>query len=240
MITLNHMVKTYIQAKMEAMDAQRALEAVERLQAKLKDRGEAPTEEKLSLLKTVLQSPLFHQILNIQQTKSQLPQVNTSIPKSVSLNAGLSTSMSLGLRGLSHSDSYTWAQNNSSREFVSPGPDTDEEDGEGGGCSPRTEPVVPQQKFGGSLCTLNTHAENRSTAAKVQSMTQLCTPPRISRTLSMGRNLSDIANDDKRLRSGDHILRIGDTDLAGMDNEEVAHVLRGAGPRVKLLIARDV
>ncbi|XP_055766435.1 multiple PDZ domain protein-like [Salvelinus fontinalis] len=112
-------------------------------------------------------------------------------------------------------------------------------------------------------------------------MTQLCTPPRISRTLSMGRNLSYIANEkrhielielendgkglgfgivggrssgvlvktilpsgpaglDKRLRSGDHILRIGDTDLAGMGNEEVAHVLRNAGSRVKLLIARDV
>lgn len=50
-------------------DTQRALEAVERLQAKLKERGEAPTQEKLSLLKTVLQSPLFHHILSLQQTQ---------------------------------------------------------------------------------------------------------------------------------------------------------------------------
>uniref|UniRef100_A0A8C8M6K6 Multiple PDZ domain crumbs cell polarity complex component n=1 Tax=Oncorhynchus tshawytscha TaxID=74940 RepID=A0A8C8M6K6_ONCTS len=46
----------------------RALQAVERLQAKLKERGEVPTEEKLSLLKSVLQSPLFHQILALQKS----------------------------------------------------------------------------------------------------------------------------------------------------------------------------
>lgn len=30
---------------------------------------------------------------------------------------------------------------------------------------------------------------------------------------------------DKRLRSGDQILRIGDTDLAGMNSEQVAQVI---------------
>lgn len=50
-------------------DTQRALEAVERLQAKLKDRGATPTQEKLSLLKIVLQSPLFHHILSLQQAQ---------------------------------------------------------------------------------------------------------------------------------------------------------------------------
>lgn len=50
-------------------DTQRALEAVERLQAKLKERGETPTQEKLSLLKTVLQNPLFHHILSLQQAQ---------------------------------------------------------------------------------------------------------------------------------------------------------------------------
>lgn len=59
-------------------DTQRALQAVERLQAKLKERGEVPTEEKLSLLKSVLQSPLFHQILALQKSVQQLrDQVNS-------------------------------------------------------------------------------------------------------------------------------------------------------------------
>lgn len=48
---------------------QRALEAVERLQAKLKERGETPTHEKLSVLRIVLQSPLFHHILSLQQAQ---------------------------------------------------------------------------------------------------------------------------------------------------------------------------
>lgn len=53
-------------------DTQRALQAVERLQAKLKERGEVPTEEKLSLLRSVLQSPLFHQILALQKSVQHL------------------------------------------------------------------------------------------------------------------------------------------------------------------------
>lgn len=50
-------------------DTQRALEALERLQVKLKERGETPTQEKLSLLRIVLQSPLFHHILSLQQAQ---------------------------------------------------------------------------------------------------------------------------------------------------------------------------
>ena len=48
------------------------MQAVERLQARLRERGEEkPTEEKLSLLRSVLQSPLFHQILALQKTVQQ-------------------------------------------------------------------------------------------------------------------------------------------------------------------------
>ncbi|MEQ2225390.1 hypothetical protein ILYODFUR_016943 [Ilyodon furcidens] len=56
----------------DTIDTQRALQAVERLQAKLKERGEVPTEEKLSLLRSVLQSPLFHQILALQKSVQHL------------------------------------------------------------------------------------------------------------------------------------------------------------------------
>lgn len=54
------------------------MQAVERLQAKLKERGEVPTEEKLHLLRSVLQSPLFHQILALQKSVQHLrDQVST-------------------------------------------------------------------------------------------------------------------------------------------------------------------
>lgn len=43
---------------------------------------------------------------------------------------------------------------------------------------------------------------------------------------------------DGRLRSGDHILRIADTDLLGMGSEQVAQVLRQCGNRVRLVVTR--
>lgn len=55
-----------------ATDTHRALQAMERLQTKLRDRGDIANEEKLSLLKSVLQSPLFNQILSLQTSVQQL------------------------------------------------------------------------------------------------------------------------------------------------------------------------
>ncbi|XP_043942734.1 inaD-like protein [Protopterus annectens] len=48
-----------------------------------------------------------------------------------------------------------------------------------------------------------------------------------------------LADRDGRLKTGDHILQIGGTDVQGMTSEQVAQVLRQCGNRVKLLIARD-
>ncbi|KAM8880008.1 multiple PDZ domain protein isoform 2-T3 [Spinachia spinachia] len=237
---------------MEMMDAQLALEAVERLQAKLKERGEAPTQEKLSLLKTVLQSPLFHNILSLQQAQRK-PPVKGKIAKSVSMNCGPCQGVALDSKALSHSDSYTWAMEDR------------------GPVNARSVHSIS------SLDSLDLSFSDNC----VPTESQYCTPPRISRTMSMGRNLSAIAHErrhvemielindgkglgfgiiggrstgvmvktilpggaagrDKRLRSSDQILRIGDTDLAGMNSEQVAQVLRNAGTKVKLLIARDV
>ncbi|XP_062244939.1 multiple PDZ domain protein [Platichthys flesus] len=240
---------------MEIMDTQRALEAVGRLQAKLKERGEAPTQEKLSLLKTVLQSPLFLHILSLQQAKRKpLAKQGKGISKSVSMNCGPCPGVPVGLKTLCHSDSYTWAMENRSSHR------------EGSMSSLGSQDLSFSEIYPNNC----THTES-----------QYCTPPRISRTMSMGRNLAAIAHErrhvemieltndgkglgfgiiggrstgvmvktilpggaagrDKRLRSGDQILRIGDTDLAGMNSEQVAQVLRNAGTKVKLLIARDM
>lgn len=54
------------------LDKNRALQAAERLQAKLRERGDVANEDKLNLLKSVLQSPLFSQILNLQTSVQQL------------------------------------------------------------------------------------------------------------------------------------------------------------------------
>ncbi|TKS68109.1 Multiple PDZ domain protein [Collichthys lucidus] len=225
-------------------DTQCALEAVERLQARLKERGEAPTQEKLSLLKTVLQSPLFHHILSLQRAQRKPPAKSyqgKGISKSVSMNCGPCQGMS---QGLSHSDSYTWAMEN------------------------RRPSAARSTHRDGSMSSLGSHDLSFSGIYPdkcIQTESQYCTPPRISRTMSMGRNLSAIAHEkrhvemieltndgkglgfgiiggrstgvmvktilpggaagqDKRLRSRDQILRIGDTDLAGMNSEQVAQL----------------
>ncbi|CAB1324626.1 unnamed protein product [Coregonus sp. 'balchen'] len=44
---------------------------------------------------------------------------------------------------------------------------------------------------------------------------------------------------DGRLRTGDHILRIGETPTWGLASDQVVKVLQGCGSRVRMLIARD-
>lgn len=47
-----------------------------------------------------------------------------------------------------------------------------------------------------------------------------------------------VAEKDGRLQSGDHVLQVGSVNLRGFTSEQVAAVLRGAGPAVRLLVAR--
>ncbi|XP_076341271.1 patj homolog isoform X2 [Tachypleus tridentatus] len=49
-----------------------------------------------------------------------------------------------------------------------------------------------------------------------------------------------VAERDGRLRSGDHILQIGDLNLRGMGSEQVAAVLRQCGNQVRFIVARPV
>ncbi|XP_006879836.1 PREDICTED: inaD-like protein [Elephantulus edwardii] len=48
-----------------------------------------------------------------------------------------------------------------------------------------------------------------------------------------------LADRDGRLQTGDHILKIGGTNVQGMTSEQVAQVLRNCGNSVKMVVARD-
>ncbi|XP_038650247.1 inaD-like protein isoform X3 [Scyliorhinus canicula] len=48
-----------------------------------------------------------------------------------------------------------------------------------------------------------------------------------------------LADQDGRLRTGDHILQIGGIDVQGMGSEQIAQVLRNCGNRVHMVVARD-
>ncbi|XP_061093725.1 inaD-like protein [Conger conger] len=57
----------------------------------------------------------------------------------------------------------------------------------------------------------------------------------VVRTLVPG----SVADRDGRLRTGDHILCIGDTPTQGLASDQVVRVLQGCGSRVRMLVARD-
>ncbi|XP_058682108.1 multiple PDZ domain protein isoform X10 [Poecile atricapillus] len=338
---------------LETIDTHRALQAMERLQAKLRDRGDIANEEKLSLLKSVLQSPLFNQILSLQTSVQQLrDQVNItpSIHSSGEFPQLLHHGVNMG--SLPLNESYLLAQQNgspadvleasmrsitpqingkfSSDDFeqlirnMSQGRLVEtidlikplsgglgfsvvglksENRGElgifvqeiqEGSVAHRDGKLKEADQIlainGQALDQTITHQQAISILQKAKDNVQLVVArgtfpqlisPVVSRSPSAASTVSahsnpvhwqhvetiELVNDGSglgfgivggkstgvivktilpggvadqhgRLCSGDHILKIGDTDLAGMSSEQVAQVLRQCGNRVKLVIAR--
>uniref|UniRef100_A0A8D0KYT8 Multiple PDZ domain protein n=1 Tax=Strix occidentalis caurina TaxID=311401 RepID=A0A8D0KYT8_STROC len=338
---------------LETIDTHRALQAMERLQAKLRDRGDIANEEKLSLLKSVLQSPLFNQILNLQTSVQQLrDQVN--ITPSIYSTSEFPQLLHHGMNvaSLPHNESYLLAQQNGSPANVletSMRSITSQINGKS--CSDDFEQLVRNMSQGRLVETIElvkplsgglgfsvvglksenrgelgifvqeiqdgsvahrdgklkeadqilaingqpldqtiTHQQAISILQKAKDNVQLVVArgafpqlisPVVSRSPSAASTVSahsnpvhwqhvetiELVNDGSglgfgivggkstgvivktilpggvadqhgRLCSGDHILKIGDTDLAGMSSEQVAQVLRQCGNRVKLVIAR--
>ncbi|XP_064295166.1 multiple PDZ domain protein isoform X18 [Phalacrocorax carbo] len=338
---------------LETIDTHRALQAMERLQAKLRDRGDIANEEKLSLLKSVLQSPLFNQILSLQTSVQQLrDQVNImpSIHSTGEFPQLLHHGVNVG--SLPHNESSLLAQQNGSpanvlevsMRSITPqlNGKTSTEDFEQlirnmsqGRLVETIELIKPlsgglgfsvvglksenrgelgifvqeiqegsvahrdgKLKEADQILAINgqaldqtiTHQQAISILQKAKDNVQLVVArgtlpqlisPVVSRSPSAASTVSahsnpvhwqhvetiELVNDGSglgfgivggkstgvivktilpggvadqhgRLCSGDHILKIGDTDLAGMSSEQVAQVLRQCGNRVKLVIAR--
>ncbi|XP_055485860.1 multiple PDZ domain protein isoform X2 [Psammomys obesus] len=329
---------------LETIDKNRALQAAERLQSKLKERGDVANEDKLSLLKSVLQSPLFSQILNLQTSLQQLKD-QVSIATLATTNADHAHTPQLSSANL-QSEALLLSPNNGNLEAISGPPVMDgkpacdeldqliknmaqgrhvevfellkppcgglgfsvvglrsENRGELGifvqeiqegsvahrdGRLKETDQILAIN--GQALDQTITHQQAISILQKAKDTVQLVitrgslpqiSSPQISRSPSAASTISahsnpihwqhvetiELVNDGSglgfgiiggkatgvivktilpggvadqhgRLCSGDHILKIGDTDLAGMSSEQVAQVLRQCGNRVKLMIAR--
>uniref|UniRef100_A0A8C1V6V3 Multiple PDZ domain crumbs cell polarity complex component n=1 Tax=Cyprinus carpio TaxID=7962 RepID=A0A8C1V6V3_CYPCA len=266
-------------------DTQRCLQAVERLQSRLKEKGaDVPAEEKLNLLKAVLQSPLFHQILalqkSVQHLKEHTPYINPDLK-------GSDEGFSAQLNGQPSSEEYkhiirSMAQvthnihpsfNHSVIIFDGKLKEGDQILAING--QPLDQSVSHQQ----AIVLLQRASDCVSLTVARGPVPQLSSPV-VSRTPSAASTLSahssthwthvetielvndgtglgfgivggkttgvivktilpgGIADQDGRLRSGDHVLRIGDTDLFGLSSEQVAQVLKQCGNRVRLLISR--
>ncbi|NXS66794.1 MPDZ protein, partial [Pandion haliaetus] len=336
-----------------ATDTHRVLQAMERLQAKLRDRGDIANEEKLSLLKSVLQSPLFNQILNLQTSVQQLrdqinitPSVHSTGEFSQLLHHGVNVgslphnepymlahqngspanvleasmrSITPQINGKSSSDEFEQLIRNMSQgrlvetiELIKPlsgglgfsvvGLKSENRGELGifvqeiqeGSVAHRDGKLKEADQIlainGQALDQTITHQQAISILQKAKDNVQLVVArgtfpqlisPVVSRSPSAASTVSahsnpvhwqhvetiELVNDGSglgfgivggkstgvivktilpggvadqhgRLCSGDHILKIGDTDLAGMSSEQVAQVLRQCGNRVKLVIAR--
>ncbi|XP_038660264.1 multiple PDZ domain protein isoform X12 [Scyliorhinus canicula] len=339
---------------LEGLDAQRALQAVERLQAKLRERGDVTNEERLSLLRSVLRSPLFNQILNLQSAVQQLKDQVNILPSTIHPSIEITQASGSPVTSVSSplNESYMIAQQNGNKEIeheiaVQPGSPhfKDKQSNE------EFELVLSKMAHGRSIEYINlikpvsdglgfsvvglksehkgelgifvqeiqegsvsardgklkesdqilainrqpldqtvSHQQAIGILQKATEQVQLVvargsiphlSSPVVSRTPSDASTLSahsssvhwqivetiELVNDgsglgfgivggrttgvvvktilpggvadlDGRLQSGDHILKISDTDLHGMGSEQVAQVLRQCGNRVKLVIAR--
>ncbi|XP_040273094.1 multiple PDZ domain protein isoform X8 [Bufo bufo] len=337
---------------LETIDTHRALQAVDRLQVKVRDRGDAANEEKLCLLKSVLQSPLFNQILSLQSSIHHIREQVNATPTGSS-GTEFAQISPFGSSSLStQTEPYPLAQQNGSQfnseetfvpssfpqingkqanedfdqivkrmaqsrqmetlDLDKPASDSlgfsvvglkSENRGElgifvqdiqDGGVAHRDGRLKEFDQIlsinGQPLDQTITHHQAIHLLQRAKDYVQLViargplpqlASPVVSRTPSDASTVSalsspmnwqhvetiELVNDGSglgfgivggkstgvivktilpggvadqhgRLCSGDHILKIGDTDLAGMGSEQVAQVLRQCGNRVKLVVAR--
>ncbi|XP_077004296.1 multiple PDZ domain protein isoform X2 [Tamandua tetradactyla] len=334
---------------LEPIDKSRALQAAERLQAKLRERGDVANEDKLNLLKSVLQSPLFSQILDWQTSVQQLrDQVNIATATTSNVEYAHIPHLSSAVIPTLQKESFLLSPSNGNLDslmescppYINGKPACEEFDqliknmaqgrhvevfellkplsgglgfsvvglrsenrGELGifvqeiqegsvahrdGRLKETDQILAIN--GQALDQTITHQQAISILQKAKDNVQLVIArgslpqvisPIVSRSPSAASTISahsnpvhwqhvetiELVNDGSglgfgivggkatgvivktilpggvadqhgRLCSGDHILKIGDTDLAGMSSEQVAQVLRQCGNTVKLMIAR--
>ncbi|NXD10297.1 INADL protein, partial [Nothocercus nigrocapillus] len=320
-------------------DKQQVLQILDRLQAKLREKRDAPHNENLTLLRNTLRSPLFNQILTLQQSIKQLKEqlsymppdrsidfdftkrgllvfadksvangslctpCNSPEPRASPLTANLGVNefntiiqqMAKGRQiesikiekpsvgGLGFS--VVALKNHSLGEVgifvkeVQPGgiADRDQRLKENDhilaiNCTPLDRSVSHQhavallQQSTGSL-----HLVVAREPAQGNSRTSAVLPSDINppETIHWG-HIEDVelindgsglgfgivggkssgvvvrtivpgglADRDGRLRTGDHILQIGGTNVQGMTSEQVAQVLRNCGNSVRMVVARD-
>ncbi|XP_043099362.1 multiple PDZ domain protein isoform X2 [Puntigrus tetrazona] len=216
------------------MDTKRALLAVERLQQRLKKKGELPAEEKLSLLKSVLQSPLFHQILNMQENGQQCEQLQVSPrpPASQSMSDdadGVSTSHHAC--NLRYRDSYLSAQRRNDRcryfNHVTFAPFI-------------TEDISLLQSMAQGRTVLSFDLEKGESALGI-SIIGLETESIGGHGIFIQKIEPDsVACSDGRLHEGDQILAVnGKLFESSVTQEQAVQVLQEAAPVVTVIIARE-
>ncbi|XP_069498143.1 inaD-like protein isoform X2 [Ambystoma mexicanum] len=327
------------------LDRQQVLQITDRLQKKLREKGDTSQNEKFNILRDTLRSPLFNQILTVQQSIRQLKEQLNRMPSDRSAEFDFSKKGLLVI-GIDHSATKTFANGTSYGTFDKSAqsrilhqigtPDEDELQrivlrmaegrqiehidikkpsvgglgfsvvalrkpnvGEGGIFIKEVQPgsiadrdgrlkehdhilainhtpvdqnishqqaIALLQQSKGSIHLVVARAPGYINNATSTSIPGGFTSPDAIRwgyvedieLINDGSGLGfgivggkssgvivrtivpgGLADRDGRLRTGDHILQIGGTNVQGMTSEQVAQVLRTCGNSVGMVIARD-
>uniref|UniRef100_A0A2K6SXT7 InaD-like protein n=1 Tax=Saimiri boliviensis boliviensis TaxID=39432 RepID=A0A2K6SXT7_SAIBB len=271
-----------------ATDKLQVLQVLDRLKMKLQEKGDTSQNEKLSMFYETLKSPLFNQILTLQQSIKQLKGQLNHIPSDCSANFDFSrkgllvfTDSSI-TNGNAHrpasnstvSGLFPWTPKLGNEDFnsviqqlaqgrqieyidierpstgglgfsvvalrsqnlgkvdifvkdVQPGGVADSSTS-----SSRTDTTLPETVCWGHVEEVELINDGSGLGFGIVGGK---TSGVVVRTIVPG----GLADRDGRLQTGDHILKIGGTNVQGMTSEQVAQVLRNCGNSVRMLVARD-
>ncbi|KAH8385301.1 patj homolog [Drosophila serrata] len=197
------------------------------------------TAESLSTILGILQDPVFRTIVHVQDSLSelnaQLGQHPSMLPNDFDID--VAGNLVLSLNGGEVMYDYD-EQRSSSHSHSAPGsPDKSGGTGE----EPRPQSQNSKGAAGADLYATD--------YAQIQAIELVNDGTGLGFGIIGARNSGvivktilpgGVADRDGRLRSGDHILQIGEVNLHEMVSEQVAAVLRQSGTHVRLVVARPV
>ncbi|ERE83059.1 inaD-like protein [Cricetulus griseus] len=280
---------------MMSIEKMQVLQVLDRLRMKLQEKGDTTQNEKLSAFYEMLKSPLFNQILTLQQSIKQLKGQLSHIPSDCSANFEFSRKGLLVFtdgsitNGNAHrpcsnltASGLPWTPKSGNEDFnsviqqMAQGRHVEYIDIERPSTGGLGFSVVAlrSQSLGlidifvkevhpGSVADrdqrlkendqilaindtpLDQNISHQQAIALLQQATgslRLVVAREVGHT--QGRTSTSSADTslletDGRLQTGDHILKIGGTNVQGMTSEQVAQVLRNCGNSVRMLVARD-
>ncbi|KAH8322684.1 hypothetical protein KR059_003092 [Drosophila kikkawai] len=197
------------------------------------------TAESLSTILGILQDPVFRTIVHVQDSLSelnaQLGQHPSMLPNDFDID--VAGNLVLSLNGGEVMYDYD-EQRSSSHSHSAPG--SPDKSG-GAGEEPRPQSQNSKGATGADLYATD--------YAQIQAIELVNDGTGLGFGIIGARNSGvivktilpgGVADRDGRLRSGDHILQIGEVNLHEMVSEQVAAVLRQSGTHVRLVVARPV
>lgn len=216
-----------------AAEKMQVLQVLDRLRGKLQEKGDTTQNEKLSAFYETLKSPLFNQILTLQQSIKQLKGQLSHIPSDCSANFDFSRkgllvftdgSITNGnahrpCNNITASESLPWTQRSGNEDFTS---------------------VIQQMAQGRHVEYID--IERPSTGGLGFSVVAL-------RSQSLGLidifvkevHPGSVADRDQRLKENDQILAINDTPLdQNISHQQAIALLQQATGSLRLVVAREV